>query len=327
VTHFLYVHDRSFLFVKIVSLLNLVSGNNYWVTASYFSLVSFFSSWFLFIQLRRFAPDSTRAAALAIFLFPSILFWSSGLLKETLAMAAVYYLTAVLIQLLCGAKVRLMHWALVFLSLWIGWSTKYYWMGIFVAAWLSSLFVFLLTRNTKISQRKSVLGWLGVFLLLAAAASFAHPNFHLERVMEVIVSNHDLSALQSKGNNYIHYYDLLPTVASMAVNSPWALFSALFRPLPFEATGLPSVLASLENLIILVLAVSYLASARKKSPSFAIPLIVFSVVLCVFLALSTPNFGTLSRYRVGFLPFLIFVFSLRNPLLNYLTRRISFFTK
>ena len=327
VTHFLYVHDRSFLFVKIVSLLNLVSGNNYWVTASYFSLVSFFSSWFLFIQLRRFAPDSTRAAVLAIFLFPSILFWSSGLLKETLAMAAVYYLTAVLIQLLCGAKVRLMQWALVFLSVWIGWSIKYYWLGIFIAAWLSCLFVFILTKNRKISQRKSGLGWLGLFLLLAAGASFAHPNFHLERVMEVIVSNHDLSVLQSKGNDYIHYYDLLPTVASMAVNSPWALFSALFRPMPFEASGLPSVLASMENLIIFVLAVSYLASARKKSPPFVIPLFVFSVVLCVFLALSTPNFGTLSRYRVGFLPFMIFVFSLRNPLLNYLMNRLSFLTK
>jgi hypothetical protein len=327
VTHFLYVHDRSFLFVKIVSLLNLVSGNNYWVTASYFSLVSFFSSWFLFIQLRRFAPDSTRAAALAIFLFPSILFWSSGLLKETLAMAAVYYLTAVLIQLLCGAKVQLVQWALVFFSVWIGWSIKYYWLGIFIAAWLSCLFVFILTKNRKISQRKSGLGWLGLFLLLAAGASFAHPNFHLERVMEVIVSNHDLSVLQSKGNDYIHYYDLLPTVASMAVNSPWALFSALFRPMPFEATGLPSVLASLENLIIFALAVSYLASARKKSPPFVIPLFVFSVVLCVFLALSTPNFGTLSRYRVGFLPFMIFVFSFRNPLLNYLMNRLSFLTK
>ncbi|MCA6373698.1 MAG: hypothetical protein IM631_20225, partial [Cytophagales bacterium] len=159
VTHFLYVHDRSFLFVKIVSLLNLISLNSYWVTASYFSLVSFFSSWFLLVQLRRFVPDSTRAAVVAIFLFPSILFWSSGLLKETLAMAAIYYLTAVLIQLLGGAKVRLVQWALVFLSLWIGWSIKYYWLGIFVAAWLSSLFVFLLTRNTKISQRKSGLCW------------------------------------------------------------------------------------------------------------------------------------------------------------------------
>jgi hypothetical protein len=97
--------------------------------------------------------------------------------------------------------------------------------------------------------------------------------------------------------------------------------------MPFEATGLPSVLASMENLIIFVLAVSYLASARKKSPPFVIPLFVFSVVLCVFLALSTPNFGTLSRYRVGFLPFMIFVFSFRNPLLNYLMNRLSFLTK
>jgi hypothetical protein len=30
----------------------------------------------------------------------------------------------------------------------------------------------------------------------------------------------------------------------------------------------------------------------------------YVVFLCVFLALSTPNFGTLSRYRIGFTPFL-----------------------
>jgi len=45
-------------------------------------------------------------------------------------------------------------------------------------------------------------------------------------------------------------------------------------------------------------------------------------VLAVFLALSTPNFGTLSRYRVGFIPFFVFLTACGNVLLERLQRRM-----
>jgi hypothetical protein len=325
VSHFFYVHDRSFLFVKFVSVLNLVSGDSYWITASYLSLVSFFCSWFLFGQLKRFIPDSTPAAALAILFFPSVLFWSSGILKETLAVAALYFLTAILIKLLKDAKVSLAQWVLVLLSLWIGWSMKYYWLGIFVCAWFSSLIVGIVARKQKIPDGSLFLSWVSLFLVLAFVASFSHPNFRLEGIMEVIAANHSQFVSQSAPEALIHFHNLQPTWTSMAINSPWAFFSGTFRPLPFEATNLPSLVASMENLFICVLAFSFLLFGRKKISSFTFPVVIFAATLCVFLALSTPNFGTLSRYRVGFLPFLIFVFSYRNPLLYYLTKRISFF--
>lgn len=327
VSHFLYVHDRSFLFVKFVSFLNLVSGDSYWITASYFALLSFFSSWFLFGQLKRFIPDSTPAAALAILFFPSILFWSSGILKETLAVAALYFLTAILIKLLNAAKVSVAQWVLVLLSLWIGWSMKYYWLGIFVCAWFSSLILGILARKQKIQNGNLFLSWIGLFLAFALIASFSHPNFRLERIITVITTNHDQFVSQSAAEAFIHFHNLQPTWTSMAINSPWAFFSGVLRPLPFEVTSLLSFLASLENLFIGVMIFSFLLNGRNSISTFTIPVLIFCATLCIFLVLSTPNFGTLSRYRVGFLPFLIFVFSYRNPLLNYLTRRLSFFAK
>lgn len=327
VTHLLYVHDRSFLFVKFVSFLNLISGDNYWITSSYFSLGSFFSSWFLFYQLKKFIPDSTHAVALAIFFFPSVLFWSSGLLKETMAVAALYFLTAILVKLLNSTKVSAAQWVLVFLSLWVGWSMKYYWLGIFVCAWFSSLILGILVRKQKIPNGNLFISWVSFFLAFALIASFSHPNFRLERIMEVIATNHNQFVSQSTPEALIHFHNLQPTWTSMVINSPWAFFSGVLRPLPFEATGLLSFLASLENLFIGVMIFSFLLRGRKSICSFTLPVLIFGTTLCIFLALSTPNFGTFSRYRVGFLPFLIFVFSYRNPLLNYLTRRLSFFTK
>jgi hypothetical protein len=49
----------------------------------------------------------------------------------------------------------------------------------------------------------------------------------------------------------------------------------------------------------------------------------YCIVLCVFLALSTPNLGTLSRYRVGFLPFLIFLLAYRNPLIDFVGGKLT----
>jgi hypothetical protein len=39
--------DRSLFMVKIVSLFSFFTGNNYWLISTYFSILSFFSCWFL----------------------------------------------------------------------------------------------------------------------------------------------------------------------------------------------------------------------------------------------------------------------------------------
>ena len=103
----------------------------------------------------------------------------------------------------------------------------------------------------------------------------------------------------------------------MALNSPWALFSGLFRPVIFEANSFFQFVIGVENLILLGLSIfnlKYLSRLWHSSERLLIfGVIMYIGLLVIFLTLSTPNFGTLSRYRVGFLPFMIFLL-LYNPL-------------
>jgi len=106
------------------------------------------------------------------------------------------------------------------------------------------------------------------------------------------------------------------------MNSPWALISGLFRPFVWEADNALKLIASLENLVVLILCVSSAPRARSffQAPNklSTLSVVVFSVLLCIFLALSTPNFGSLARYKVGFLPFFVFLLAYRNPAFDYL---------
>ena len=109
---------------------------------------------------------------------------------------------------------------------------------------------------------------------------------------------------------------------SVISNAPWALVSGLFRPFLWEADNVLKVTVSLENLFILLLCATSLVRIREllraQNSLITLSVIVYILLLCIFLALSTPNLGSLARYKVGFTPFLIFLVTYKNPLINYI---------
>jgi hypothetical protein len=320
--HILYVHDRSLLFIKIISFFCLISDNNYWICTTYFALFSFFASWLLYRQVVRLLPDSSTAVGLALFFFPSVVFWGSGLVKETLALSALYLLTTIFLKFASQEKIIWYEWLIALLSLALAWWLKYYWAAVFAVVLITSTIIILLNRRIILSKTKIIFSWIALFFLICMAASFTHPNFYLSRFLEVLVSNHDQFIKISRPGNVIHYYQLRPEWWSILLNSPLAVFSGFFRPLFWEASNIFSVLSSIENLFLLLLAISFFGKTLNRSDRYKtwlLPILVYCVFLCLFLALSTPNFGTLSRYRVGLLPFFVFALGYRNPLINYLS--------
>ncbi|MEQ8423697.1 MAG: hypothetical protein RIA63_03240 [Cyclobacteriaceae bacterium] len=126
-----------------------------------------------------------------------------------------------------------------------------------------------------------------------------------------MVENHDAYVGVSDENPFIHFTNLSPTWSSILKNSPWAFISGLFRPFIFESQTVFQAVISLENLLLIVLCFINLKniSTAWHSPHrlMILSAVVYISLLSIFLALSTPNFGTLSRYRIGFLPFLFFL--------------------
>lgn len=241
-------------------------------------------------------------------------------------MAGLFCIAAVFLRIWAENKISVMGIAMVTLSTWVVWNLKYYYIGLFFPVIVTAWLVKKITSHWKVENfGVEILLCFGLLLAGLLAVSLTHPNFFLSRVLEVIVSNNAAFLEASSPSDVIQYYNLDASWFSMVMNAPWALFSGLFRPMFWEVDSILQATASVENLIILVLTIWATPSLRdlKNSPHriVILSILAYSILLCVFLALSTPNFGTLIRYRVGFLPFFVLLI-VNRP---FLTKPLSKF--
>ncbi len=321
----IFFEPRAVFLSKITSVFNIATLDNYWVVSLYFSFISFLASWNLVKMINHKIDGVTVPSVMAFLLMPSIVFWSSGLIKETLAAAALYYLTAIFLKIWFREKLSIATVILSLFSLWIFWHLKYYFTAIFLPVVVTTLLYRIITRKgIARSASSEAIIWLAIFLLPIFLVSFVHPNFSPGRLLEVIVSNNAVFNQLSDPEDLVHFNDLQVTVRSILRNAPWAFFSGFFRPLLFEAGNVLQFLAGVENTLVLffffaacVQAKQYLTSPHRL---LALAIIIYVTLLCILITLSAPNFGTLSRYRTGYAPFFVFLVLCNNPLLIYLQR-------
>lgn len=319
-----FQQPRALFLSKVASIIGLFAGSHYWIMASYFSLISFICAWLLVKEIVQYHSKARVPAAIAFLFFPSIVFWTSGLLKESLAMACLFFLTVCFIRLWRRARISPIRWVVLPVACWILWNLKYYFVAVWlpVAATAMVMRLFFEPRIKRSATGLYILIWFGLFLIPLCLAGFIHPNFHPERFLEVIVWNNNAFMALSDREDVITFATLQPNAWSILKNSPQALFAGLFQPLFWNVSNVLQGLAALENFVLMLLFVTTmwrLVTTRSNVVDrLAVPLVVYIVLLCVFITLSTPNLGTLSRYRVGFLPFFVLLISYKNPIIESL---------
>jgi hypothetical protein len=129
--------------------------------------------------------------------------------------------------------------------------------------------------------------------------------------LDVIVSNNRLFVQISNPEDLIHFVNLDSSFLSFARNIPTAIFAGLFQPLAWEAGGFPKILAGVENVIILVFTILAFINIIRINISnngiLVLAALTYIVINASLLAFSTPNVGTLARYKVGFIPIFIYL--------------------
>jgi hypothetical protein len=319
---------RSLFFVRLISPLAIISGNNYWIMASYCSLLSFCAAWYLYKVVATFFPLLRFSAAVALLFFPSVIFWSSGLIKESIACASLFLITSIFIKFWSEKKLKLTEVVVMLVSAYLLWNLKYYYAVVLLSVGIS-LVVFRIYLQPRVGKVwKQVIVWIVLFAVLLAAISQLHPNFHPALFIEVVVSNYNVYQEYSQAGGSIKFYSFDSNIWSVLRNTPVATFSALFRPFVTEVTGPMQLAAAIENLLLLLLSATAIVAVVRKGRTGDHTVLVVGVAMYVFLladflALSAPNFGTLSRYRIGFLPFFIILIMAGNPLVRTLERRFA----
>ncbi|PKV66352.1 hypothetical protein [Pontibacter ramchanderi] len=317
---------------RLLSVPLLLTNGNYYLSSLYLSLFSFAGLWFFVNALARYFPTTAIPAVVAFLAFPSVVFWSSGVLKESVLMGGMGLLLGSSLYLLYGKLKRrpVLYLLLAVLGLYLIWLVKY-----FVAVALAlTLALALLLKVIFYSPKLAHIHWLlkGLALLvlfsgIAWLGTQLNPNLNLEALPDVVYGNYQVSLLASQDKPRIDFPFLEPTYLSFALHSQLAFIGMLFRPFIWEVYNVRTFVAALENTLLLALAFGFVRDlfeagrVKWRYGYLLTALLVYIFVMGVLLAYSMPNLGTLNRYRVVVLPFVVYLLLLcktNSELLRYL---------
>jgi len=320
---------RAFFFVKIISFLNIFAFDDYWIMSAYLSLFSFAGFWRLSKVLVNYFHLPNLAVVFSLFFFPSVVFWSSGVLKDSIAMGCICFI--IYYTILFAHGLRRLTWyeyamvAVFIITLAI---LKYYYFAVLAPVLLSYSAIVLLQKNVIIKKDDTVAIVLFsvLFCVFIFLATFIHPNLSLNNFVQALYNNYLATLYASIGKHVFVFVNFSPSLLSMIPYIPKAILIGLFRPWPGDISGIFSVPVYIENAVIVILTLtSAYAWVKKKYPVSlsGVAVSTYVLLLAILLTFASPNWGSLLRYKVGFLPFFLLLITSFNPIFIYLSKKID----
>jgi hypothetical protein len=254
----------------------------------------------IFKVVKPYFENNKKVLFYAVFLAPSVLFWGSGLLKESIIFLGVGMLLLHLKQLSVNFSWRSSF--IILLSLVLITYTKLYILAALTPA-LLGYFI-----HTTVLKQKPILSYLlsstiviiSSFLLLAAPLK-------LNPIELIIAKQHDFIELMTLVESSSSFaFPISNSFIDVFLTIPNALVNTLIRPFLWECNSPFMLMSAVENIVILLFFVVALFF-RKKNINFNVLLFCLSFVLFLYIltGLTVPNFGAIARYKVPALPFLL----------------------
>lgn len=321
----------SYFVVRVVGFFDLFTLHTYSASALFFAAFSFSGLWAMYQSFYKFYQKLHLEFAIAIFFIPSVFFWGSGILKDTLTLGALAWTFYAIVQIFFIKKRIVLSVFILLFSCWIIYSIKIYILLCFLPA--VTLWVFL-AQLPKIRSTAVKVIILPFVLVLAVGLSYwmiievgeDNQRYNIDKLAYTAESTARWLSYVSEtegGSGYsLGDYDYSPLGIIKKV--PVAINVTLFRPYLTEVSNPVMLMAALESLgmLFLTLYVLYKSGRNGKlSTIWKKPEIIFclffSITFAFAIGFSTYNFGSLVRYKIPLIPFyLIGLF-----ILNYYSKR------
>jgi len=314
---YVFSDPKTFMVCRLISPLLIITFNSYILATILVSWVTYSGLWRLYLLFVRYFPEIQYKLAIAILFFPSVVFWGSGIMKDSFTMAAtgwyVFYINYVFIRKHYGFRALL----ILFISAFVLISLKPY---IFMVLFPGTLYWVFNARAKRIRNKlvrymllpvTYVLVIFGSIFLLESLGSMLG-KFSLDEALETaVVSQKDLKSDHYQGNSF-DIGEFEPTVAGVLSKMLPAVNAGMFRPYIWEANNAAMLGSGLENLFLMVLSMLILIRTRVVyfiAYSFSDPLVMFcllfSICFAFVIGLTTSNFGALVRFKIPLLPFFV----------------------
>lgn len=327
----------SYFLVKVTSIFSIFCFYSYLGIAYLLSVLSFVGIWRMFKMFTTIYPQHIDKLALSFLYIPSVFFWGSGLLKDTITIGFLGFLVSSIYYIAITRKDIVWNIFLIILSVYMIGVLKGYILMAMIPAIILWIFI---TYRSKIKSKITKTLITPVLIMVIAVLGYLILNALGNTFQKFSLDNLEMKA---KGMQTWHTYvvDVLNdgqgssyslgevdySVTGIIKKIPVAINVALFRPYIWEIRSSIMLLSAGESLVILFFTLSaiwyffkhfYFALKFIGENPTIIFMLVFSLVFAFSVGFSSYNFGALSRYRIPLLPFyMAAIFIVRGELKQY----------
>ncbi|MEO1254445.1 MAG: hypothetical protein AAFY41_06110 [Bacteroidota bacterium] len=232
-------------------------------------------------------------------------------MKDTLTFSAVAIIIAILHKFYHTQKVNAFELLFLIASGFILLRLKHY---LFITVIIyASVLLSIITAKKFANKWK----WGAVCFLLIASFTIiqhVHPYLNVNRLAWVLYQNNKSIIQKSDPAKSLDLQIEDDSWSAVLKELPKAIHVGLFRPSFLDKVPPMGFIHQLENMIISTLIILSIILLLKEKHLLDKPLIISAIscilLLAALLPLSTPNFGTLVRYKNAYMPFLLLLSSI-----------------
>ncbi len=317
--HGYFKSEANFMVTRFVTVLSFFTFGRYAAINVIFASIAFSGVWKLFLFFYEQYPHMHKKFAIGILYFPTLVFWSSGILKDTLCIASIGWVTYSVYEMLFHKRNFIRNMTILFVFGYLLAIIKVY----ILISYLPFFILFIILKNVQGIKNRLLKYLLAPALIFGSMYGFTVVLNSYEKELggyavddltkSIQHLNGAISSMdgnETADSNFDLGVEFDGSLQGLIKLAPIAIFTTFFRPFLWESHKMSSLLASLESLILLFFTVYVLFKSGLKTFFKLIltdPLIMycflFSLVFALFVGASTLNFGTLVRYKIPCLPF------------------------
>jgi len=313
---FYYKEHASFTVTRLTTIIQFFSFYSYLVTSILLASISFLGTWRLYLLFCEIYPNLYKQFRISILLVPSVLFWGSGVLKDTYTLMAASWFTYSFYRVFVKPQKVTTNVIMMIFMAYLLIKIKPY---IFIALLPGALLWFSVEHVSRIRNWLlrvlagpffiifiSAMGYVLLNTLSSGFGQYSSTQGILQKAQNTQV---DLKQGYYGGNSF-DIGDFDASITGALGKLPAAIVAGLFRPFLWESKNFVMLIAALENSVLLVLSLYLLFKLgiyRFYKVIAREPILFFSIIFSLFFAfsigLTTSNFGAMVRYKIPAIPF------------------------
>lgn len=315
--------DTTFWVVKISAVCNLFAFDSFYGTALLFATFAFSGMWALFRIFIKCFPQLEWQAALACLAIPSLVFWGSGIMKDTITIGAMGWVVYGFYHLIIERKRPISSFLLMYVGAVLLLKIKFY----ILAALVPSLLIWGIghySRNALKETKLKIFIWTvvicggGVGLWFTrgkvTGSVITFTELFIEKALDFQMWHGYVGSagLDGGGSTYsLGNIDF--SLGGILSKVPASINVALFRPYLTEVHSPVVIPAALESLTFLLSSLFLFffrgfktLSILWKNPALQ-GFLLFTLLFAFLVGFTSFNFGALVRYKIPCLPFVSFL--------------------